>query len=259
MPWSKVFKAQNYDQPTYKHKKLPIYLTKEFDFFRCVEFKEEFYGVLATDLFKGNLRECTGRYSSLFPNQKISYWADSVMTARAEVKKHGAGCNLLTFWAYDDASSFKPCLGGYEMLYIVDGRRTGIQSIIEKIDGDEPLTDEEKQMMEDILKEPIDAIAYESKAYPGGENFIFLEKGFKKLALRQLRLRFGRKEGGSHDRIICAVSSDYSPFLKGYGEYFLPKCRIKRDESYINSDEYKERDANINKALDLKFNRIKKK
>ena len=99
MAWSKVFKAQSYDQPTFKHKNLPIFLTKEFDFFRCVEFKEEFYGVLATDLFKGNLRECTGRYSSLFPNQKISYWADSVMTARAEVKKHGAGCNLLTFWA----------------------------------------------------------------------------------------------------------------------------------------------------------------
>ncbi len=259
MAWSKVFKAQNYDQPTFKHKDLPIFLTKEFDFFRCVEFKEEFYGVLATDLFKGNLRECTGRYSSLFPNQKISYWADSVMTARAEVKKHGAGCNLLTFWAYDDASSFEPCLGGDEMLYIVDGRRTGIQSLIEKIDDGKPLTDDEKQMMEDILKEPIDAIAYESKAYPGGENFIFLEKGFEKLALRELRLRFGRKDGGSHNFICCAFSSDYTPFPKAYGEYFMPKCRVERNLDYENSTECKERINNINAVLDRKFNRKKHK
>lgn len=259
MAWSKVFKAQNYNQPTFKHKDLPIFLTQEFDFFRCVEFKEEFYRVLATDLFKGNLRKCTGRYSSLFPNQKISYWADSVMTARAEVKKHGAGCNLLTFWAYDDASSFEPCLGGDEMLYIVDGRRSGIQSLIEKIDDGKILTNEEKQMMEDILKEPIDAIAYDSKAYPGGENFIFLEKGFKKLALRELRLRFGRKDGGSHNFICCVTSGDYAPFPEAYGEYFLPKCRVERDLDYENSSECIERLNNISAVLDRKFNRKRRK
>ena len=259
MAWSKVFKAQNYNQPTLKHRDLPIFLTKEFDFFRCVEFKEEFYGVLATDLFKGNLRECTGRYSSLFPNQKISYWADSVMTARAEVKKHGAGSNLLTFWAYDDASSFEPCLGGDEMLYILDGRRSGIQSLIEKIDNELELTADEKKLMEDILKEPIDCIAYESKAYPGGENFIFLEKGFKKLALRELRLRFGRKNGGSHNCVCCAFSSDYTPFPKAYGEYFAPKCRVERDMNYEKSAECIERENNISAVLDRKFNRKKKK
>ena len=140
-------------------------------------FKEEFYGVLATDLFKGNLRDCSGRYSSLFPNQKISYWADSVMTARAEVKKHGAGCNLLTFWAYDDASSFEPCLGSFEMFYIADGRKCGVQELIDKVDNGIQLTKAEKKLMGDILKEPIDGIAYDSRAYPGGENFIFLERG----------------------------------------------------------------------------------
>lgn len=257
--WFKVFKAQSYNQPTYKHKKLPIFLTKEFDFFRCVEFKEEFYNVLATDLFKGNLRDSSGRYSVLFPDQKISYWAESVMTARAEVKKHGAGCDLLTFWAYDDASSFEPCMGSYEMLYILDGRRSGVQSLIDKVDEGKLLSEDEKELMRSILKEPIDCIAYESKARPGGENFIFLERGFKKLALRQIRLRFGRKNGGSHNRICCATSSDYTPFPKAYGEYFVPKCRVVRDEKYQFSEECIEREKNIEKVLELKFGRRKKK
>lgn len=235
MDWFKQFKAQSYDQPIYKHKNLPIYATKEFDFFRCVEFKEEFYDVLATDLFKGNLRNCTGRYSSLFPNQKISYWADSKKTAQAEVKKHGADCNLLTFWAYDDASSFEPCMGNNEMLIIVDGRKSGIQSLIDKLDTGLAISDSEKRLMDDILKEQFDAIAYDSKACPGGENFIFLENGFKKLALRELCLRFGKKDGGNHASICCALTSDYTPILQSYGEYFSPKCRVKRDLNYLES------------------------
>lgn len=245
MGFKKVFKNQCINEETLKHIKYPIYRTKEFDFFRCVEFKEEFYGALVTDLFKGNLRESQGRYSMLFPNHRISYWADSPMTARAEVKKHGAGCNLLTFQAYDDASSYKPCLGGHEMLCIVDARRTGIQSLIEKIDNGQLLTTEEKRIMEDILNEPIDAIAYESKAYFGGENFIFLEKGFKKLALREIRLRFGRRNGGNSKIIRCAFSSDYVPILESYGMYFLPKCRVGKDLNYLDSIEYKEREKNI--------------
>lgn len=255
MTWSKVFKAQNYNQPTYKHNKLPIYITKEFDFFRCVEFKSEFYGRTASKLFHDNLRECKGRYSCLFPNQKISYWADSVMTARAEVKKHGAGCNLLTFWAYDDASSFIPCLGNDDYLIIVDGRSCGIQTLIEKIDNGEKLTNEESNYMAEIMSESFDAIAYESKAYPGGENFIFLERGYKKLMLRQLRLRFGKQSGGSHDYICCADSSDYIPFPKSLGCYFAPKCRIKMDESYLESEEYIRMKNNIEVVYDKKIRR----
>ena len=78
---------------------------------------------------------CSGRYSKLFPNQKISYWANSPETARAEIKKHGSGCDILTFWAYDDQSSFRPCMGNDEMLYIVDGRKCGIQDLIDKINA----------------------------------------------------------------------------------------------------------------------------
>lgn len=257
MSWSRMFKAQNYNQPIYKHNKLPIYITKEFDFFRCVEFKDEFYGRTASQLFHDNLRNCSGRYSSLFPSRKISYWADSVMTAQAEAKKHGAGCNLLTFWAYDDASSFIPCLGNDEYLIIVDGRSCGIQNLIEKIDNGEKLKSHESKLMEDILKEDFDAIAYESKAFPGGENFIFLERGFKKLMLRQLRLRFGRKDGGSHNYICCADSSDYIPFPKSMGCYFAPKCRIEMNDSYLESNEYLQMEKNMNDVYERKIRKRK--
>lgn len=40
-------------------------------------------------------------------------------------------------------------------------------------------------------------MAYDSHAKNGGENFIFFEKGFKKLALRQLQLRFSKNNGGN--------------------------------------------------------------
>ena len=258
MAWSKVFKSQCYDQPTYKHKKLPIFYTKEFDFYRCVEFNESLYELTAWDLFHGNLRMCSGRYSSLFPGQKVSYWADSPMTARAEIKSHGAGCNIMTFHAYDDSSSFIPCLGNDEMLYVVDGRKCGIQCLIEKADNNIPLTKQEKQMMKDILNQPIDCIAYDSKARPGGENFIFLERGFNKLALREISLRFGRKSGGNHNSIVCSVSSDYTPHPKAYGDYFLPKCKVKRKEDFLTSKEYLQMEENMKKVLDRKFNRKSK-
>lgn len=87
----------------------------------------------------------------------------------------------------------------------------------------------------------------------------FLEKGFKKLALRELRLRFGRKDGGNHNYICCATSSDYTPFPKAYGEYFMPKCRVKRDLDYEKSAECIERINNIIAVLDRKFNRKKHK
>ena len=236
--WSKVFKAQNYDQPTWKHIYLPIYQTKEFDFYRCLEFNDSFYGITASKLFNDNLRPCSGGYSSLFPGKNISYWANSPKTAKAEIKKHGAGPNILTFHAYDDSSSFIPCMGEQEYLIIVDGRKCGIQDLIDKVDNNVPLRKEEKDFMDEILNENFDCIAYDSKAYPGGENYIFLESGFKKLALRELKLSFSKKNGGSSNHIICAYGSDYSPYLESYGEYFLPKCKIGFDNNYLYSDEY---------------------
>ena len=38
MSWGRAFISQDYGRPIYKHKNLPVYITDEFDFFRCVEF-----------------------------------------------------------------------------------------------------------------------------------------------------------------------------------------------------------------------------
>lgn len=243
MSWDRTFISQDYGRPIYKHKDLQIYITNEFDFYRCVEFKEEFYGKTASCLFNGNLRECTGRYSKLFPNQRLSYWADSAATARAEIKKHGAGNNILTFWAYDDGTSTFPTLPDQAPLKIIDGRKCGVQELIDKADNDIPLTDDERTYLKSLIAENPDCLAFDSHAKEGGENFIFFEKGFRKLALRKLNLRFGKKDGGNHNTIVCADTCDYSPYIDEYGKCFIPKAKIKMDKTYLTSEEYLQRKA----------------
>lgn len=241
MNWNRVFISQDYGRPVYKHKELPVYITDEFDFYRCVEFQPDFYFKTASVLFNGNLRMCTGRYSKLFPNQRLSYWADSAATAIAEIKKHGAGNNILTFWAYDDATSTFPTLPDQTQLTIIDGREYGVQELIDKVDNEVSLSNVEQKRISDLLALEPDCLAFDSRAKKGGENFIFFEKGFRKLALRQLRLRFGKNEGGSHNCIVCAETSDYIPFIDCYGKYFEPKAKRKMDKSYLLSNEYLQR------------------
>lgn len=241
MSWYSEFISQDCGRPIYKHKDLPIYITDEFDFYRCVEFKNEFYGKTTSYLFNGNLRECTGRYAKLFSNKKLSYWADSPSTARAEIKKHGAGNNILTFWAYDDGTSTFPTLPDQAPLIIIDGRKCGVQELIDKADNGTPLSEAEQKYMTDLLAQEPDCLAFDSHAKKGGENFIFFEKGFRKLALRQLQLRFSRNDGGNCNRIICADTCDYTSFIESYGEYFEPKAKIKMDKSYLASEEYLQR------------------
>ncbi len=251
--WQRLFKSQNYNQPIYKHNDFPLYQTKEFDFYRCVEFSNNFYYKTVSKLHAGNLRTANGRYSKLFPNQKLSYWADSPDTARAEVKIHGAGNNLLTFWAYDDASSFMPTVADLEYLTIIDGRKCGLQELIDKINNDEDITPQDKKLIDDIMACNPDALAYDSHAREGGENFIFLEKGFQKLSLRQVRLRFGDSSAKNTKIIGCAGTSDYTPYLEGYGEYFAPIVKIGKDDSYLQSEEYKLRKENMTRNLKMKF------
>lgn len=241
MNWGREFISQSYGRPTYKHKELPVYITDEFNFFRCVEFNDEFYGKTASALFNGNLRTCSGRYAKLFPNQKLSYWADSPTTARAEIKKHGAGKNILTFWAYDDRTSTFPILQNEEPLIIIDGRKTGVQELIDKVDREKELSAFEQNYINELMLQKPDCLVYDSHAKSGGENFIFFEKGFKKLALRQLQLRLGENNGGNVNRIVCADTCDYLPFIESYGMYFQPKTRVKMDKSYLLSDEYLQR------------------
>ena len=89
-----------------------------------------------------------------------------------------------------------------------------------------------------ILDQNPDCLAFDSHAQRGGENFIFFEKGFRKLALRQLKIRLGRKNGGIHNQIICADTSDYSPCIEAYGNYFMPKAKIVMNQAYLESSEY---------------------
>ena len=238
MSRERAFISQDYGRPIYKHKDLPVYITDEFDFFRCVEFNNEFYGKMTSTLFNGNLRECTGRYSKLFPNQKLSYWADSPITARAEIKKHGAGNNILTFWAYDDGTSTFPTLQNQEPLIIIDGRKCGVQDLLDKADNGMQLTKTEQDYMDSLLAQEPDCLAFDSHAKKGGENFIFFEKGFQKLSLRQLRIRFGKRDGGNHNLIVCADTCDYTPYVESYGKYFMPKAKVAMEQTYLQSNEY---------------------
>lgn len=253
MGWYREFISQDYGSAVYKHKNLPLYVTKQFKFYRCVEFKESFYGMTASEFFSGNLRypHKNDRYSSIFPGQKLSYWADSPSTARAEIKKHGAGNDIVTFWAYDDATSTFPTTLDGEPLLIVDVRRHGLQGMFDRLDSGESASSEDIKKLAEIMSYAPDCLVYDAHARKGGENFLFFEKGFKKLALRELRLRFGREHGGNHNRIACAVSSDYSPVLEGYGYCFMPKARTGFVNTYLQNEEYRMRKEILEKRKNV--------
>ncbi len=170
-----------------------------------------------------------GRHSKLFPNEKISYWADSKSTALAEIKKHGGNKNYLTFMAYDDASSTFPILNVNDSLVIVDGRELNFHSILSKIEKAEKLTIEETELVKLIKKERPDCLVYKSMAKNNGLNFLFFEKGFKKLALREVNLYFGENKSKNTKIISCAITSDYSPVIESYGKYFEPIVKVRID------------------------------
>lgn len=81
-------------------------------------------------------------------------------------------------------------------------------------------------------------MAFDFHAKRGGENFIFIEKGFQKLSLRQLGLRFGKRDGGNHNLIVCAGTCDYAPYIESYGQYFIPKAKVAMEQTYLQSNEY---------------------
>lgn len=246
-----LFPNQDFGRTVLKHKNLPIYKTDEFDFYRCICFNDSFYGKTVSELHRGNLRQATpeNRYSRLFPNEKISYWADSPQTARAEVKYHNHTNNLLTFWAYDDATSTFHTIDNDEPLIIIDGRETGFSSILSRVENEEELDKREKELIKRISELKPDCLIYKSLRKVGGLNYLFFEKGFNKLSIREVRLRLGDLPGKNKKTITCAVSSDYSPHLKNYGKYFLPLARIENDINYASSQEYISRNKIYEKSL----------
>ena len=247
-----IFPNQDFGRQIYKHNKLPIIMTDEFDFLRCVEVNDSFYNKNMYELHEGNLRYPyhRSRYSSLFPNQKLSYWADSIETSRKEIKRHGASNNIITFWAYDDATSTFPILGNDEPLIIIDGRDIGFHKILQKSENNIKLTQDEQKIINEIIECNPDCLAYYSVANPGAVNYIFFEKGFRKLSIREVRLRLGSLKGKNKNRIVIADTCDYDPFPKYYGEYFLPLARIGFDKKYLETDDYKNKEKNKNLVLE---------
>ena len=235
-----LFPNQYYGIQIWKHKELPLLETNNFNFFRCLEFDEGYYGKTISELHKGNLRVSRkdNRYSNLFPGQKLSYWADSPKTARAEVKKWGAKNNLITFWAYDDGSSFIPTVYPVDNLRIIDGIHLGFEEILNKIEKHEALSNDEQNFIDRISLEEPDCLAYRSEARKDGICYLFFEHGFKKISLREVSLRLGDYPGRNYATITCAVTSDFTPVLDSYGYFFLPKARTKYDENYTNTEEY---------------------
>lgn len=229
---------------------MPLYKAKEFTFFRCLEWKDEFYGNTFSELFNGNLRlnsnSDSNRYSKIFlPGTKISYWANSYKTARAEIKKWGASSNIMTFEAYDDVSSFRPMFNIKDPLIIVDGRKCGLQSVIDKLDNYEDISKEETDLMHNVFLYKPDCLVYDSHAYKGGENFIFFERGFNKLALKRINLRLSKDNGGNHNGYEFAQGSDYLSSPEAYGLCFEKKTRLVMNYDYLNTEEYKTRKRNL--------------
>lgn len=93
----KFFKSQDWGRTIFKHIDLPVYVTDEFSFYRCVEFREEFYGKTVSELFNGNLRTCCGRYSKLFPGKKYLIGQIVPILQEPKLKSMGHQKMLLLF------------------------------------------------------------------------------------------------------------------------------------------------------------------
>ncbi len=246
MNWCRHFPNQAYSSQTYKHFSLPIFETDEFDFYRCIRFDPSFYGKTVSELHQGNLRygNSNNRYSTLFHQRKVSYWADSIETARAEMERHRQGRNLITMWAYDDATASFPTLSTTrEPLRIVDGRELGFHLILDKYDKGMDFSDEDCAILTAIEAENPDCLAYISQANKKGLNYLFFEQGFKKLVIREVRLSFRDETGYHRNCISCADTSDYTACLEAYGDFFVAKAKVKRRIEYKNSEEYQLRQS----------------
>lgn len=237
---SEFFPNQGFGTPVKKHTDLPLLSTYEFDFFRIIGFSDNFYGKTVSELHAGNLRvsRTDNRYSSIFPGQKLSYWADSIKTAKAEYFHWNKNKNILTFWAYDDGSSFVPTVYPAQNLIIIDGFQLEFNRLLQKIEHNEKLSISEKDLINAIAAFEPDCLAYQSERNPDGVNYLFFEHGFKKLSLKRVSLNLNGLKGRNSNEIECAVSCDYTPILKSYGEMFLPIARIGKDDNYTQSAEY---------------------
>lgn len=252
---SELFPNQGFSTPVEIHTELPLLSTYEFDFFRIIGFNDSFYGKTIGELHAGNLRvsRTDNRYSSLFPGQKLSYWSDSIETARAEYYHWNKSKDIIIFWAYDDGSSFIPTVYPAQNLTIIDGFQLGFNKLLHKLESGELLTPAEKDLIDMIAAYEPDCLAYQSERNPEGVNYLFFEHGFKKLSLREVKLYLGERKSKNHNSAYCAGACDYTPYLKGYGYKFMPIAKTEYDKSYEESDEYKLRNQAYQHFCDRKL------
>lgn len=237
-----------------KHNSLPILAQTELDFFRYVTFTDDMYGKTISELHHGNLRAVTNnnRYADLFEGDKVSYWAATPLIARREWQKHNQGeANHLMFWAYDDVSNTFPTMR--EPMIIIDGIQLGFEKILEKCDNGEPLTAQDQFLIDEIKKGKPDCLAY--KPHTGKNihcdelpsareaNFMFFEKGFNKLVLREVNLRVNHNK--NRNDICCSVGGGYTLDEESYGKYFAPIAKVRMNSDYLKSDEYLSRKSNV--------------
>ena len=236
--------GQSFGSPVYRHRDLPIYVTFEFDFFRCVSFRDTFYGKTISELHSGNLRDnkSGNRYSNLFQNERTSYWSESKKIARFEVRAHEVCKSYLMFWAYDDSSSTFPT-ADETSLHIVNGMDLGFSTLLYKSENAIELSSQEHEILDLIKEESPDCLVYESHVDPEYRNFLFFERGFKKLSLREVQLTINDGEHINRNRVFCASTCDYIPSTKSYGYYFEPIARKKFEKKYLDSDEFKFRNS----------------
>lgn len=243
--WTREFESQAYGGYVH-HERLHLIDADEFSFYRFVNFDDRMYGKTVSELHAGNLRTpvLDSRYAKLFPNHRLSYWSGSCQTALEETLKHGGTQDHLIFKAYDDGSSTFPT-GPYKPLKIIDGRDMGIGEIIREFEKTQELSDGDALLMQKIMAEQPDALAYNS-VIDGGENFIFFESGFDKLSLREVDLYLGDQKRAD---VVCAFGSDYSPSCEAYGYSFERIARTKMHENYRKTVEYKRRLAGYKNSL----------
>lgn len=117
----------------------------------------------------------------------------------------------ITFWAYDGGTSTFPALQNQEPLITIDGRKCGVQDLLDKADNGVQLTKAEQDYMAFLLAQEPDCLAFNSHAKKGGENYNWF---------------------------VCADTCDYSPHIESYEQYFMPKAKVAMDQAYLESNEY---------------------
>lgn len=92
--------------------------------------------------------------------------------------------------------------------------------------------------------------SFYGRTVEGGVNYLFFEKGFHKLSLREAGIKL---ESCNKNKIYCANTSDYMPIIDSYGYCFEYKAKIGKVESYFESDDYLEK----KRVFDISLNKIR--